>query len=197
MPLRVLVVDDSPVMRSFIRRVLNLSGMEVEAFLEAGDDGLSALDVLGRERAEIILIDVNMPQMNGEECPENAAAREHLEAMSTGASVELHAEPSDRFEMRLEQDLMQEMAAGFLGVTDSGEIRPGQVSELACELVNMVCGVTLSRMAPEAVFKLDSPREIDGIAAYSEGNHEVVRWLDSGQGLIGLALAWTPERSEV
>jgi two-component system chemotaxis response regulator CheY len=84
MPLRVLVVDDSPVMRSFIRRMLNLSGMEVEAFLEAGDDGLSALDVLGRERAEIILIDVNMPQMNGEECPENAAAREHLEAMSTG-----------------------------------------------------------------------------------------------------------------
>ena len=33
----VLIVDDSPVMRSFIRRVLGLSGFEVGETMEAGN----------------------------------------------------------------------------------------------------------------------------------------------------------------
>ena len=39
----VLIVDDSPVMRSFIRRVMTLSGFEVGECLEASD-GEEALD---------------------------------------------------------------------------------------------------------------------------------------------------------
>ncbi len=66
MNLRVLVVDDSPVMRSFIRRVLALSGIETEVLLEAGD-GQEALEILDREWVDIILTDINMPRMNGEE----------------------------------------------------------------------------------------------------------------------------------
>ena len=62
----VLIVDDSPVMRSFIRRVLGLSGFEVSECIEAGN-GLEALDALGASRVDIILTDINMPQMNGEE----------------------------------------------------------------------------------------------------------------------------------
>lgn len=65
MSLRVLAVDDSPSMRSFIRRVLELSGLEISEYLEAGD-GLAALEILQREWVDVILTDINMPRMNGE-----------------------------------------------------------------------------------------------------------------------------------
>ncbi|MGB6947137.1 MAG: response regulator [Bryobacteraceae bacterium] len=62
----VLIVDDSPVMRSFIRRVLTLSGFEVGECVEAGN-GEEALAQLSAHRVDIILTDINMPGMNGEE----------------------------------------------------------------------------------------------------------------------------------
>ena len=62
----VLIVDDSPVMRSFIRRVLNMSGFEVGECNEAGN-GIEALAQLSAHRVDVILTDINMPGMNGEE----------------------------------------------------------------------------------------------------------------------------------
>jgi two-component system, chemotaxis family, chemotaxis protein CheY len=62
----VLIVDDSPVMRSFIRRVLRLSGFEVSEYIEAGN-GEEALRQLSLHRVDVILTDINMPVMNGEE----------------------------------------------------------------------------------------------------------------------------------
>ena len=62
----VLIVDDSPVMRSFIRRVLALSGFAVGETIEAGN-GEEALAQLSAHRVDIILTDINMPGMNGEE----------------------------------------------------------------------------------------------------------------------------------
>jgi two-component system chemotaxis response regulator CheY len=62
----VLIVDDSPVMRSFIRRVMTLSGFEVQEYFEASN-GQEALTQLGQHRVDVILTDINMPTMNGEE----------------------------------------------------------------------------------------------------------------------------------
>jgi len=62
--LRVLIVDDSPAMRAFIRRVVQLSGLEVAAFLQAGEGG-EALQLLAREPVDVILTDINMPGMDG------------------------------------------------------------------------------------------------------------------------------------
>jgi two-component system, chemotaxis family, chemotaxis protein CheY len=62
----VLIVDDSPVMRSFIRRVMNLSGFEVGEYWEASD-GEEALTQLREHVVDVILTDINMPKMNGEE----------------------------------------------------------------------------------------------------------------------------------
>jgi two-component system chemotaxis response regulator CheY len=66
MPYSVLIVDDSPVMRTFIRRVLGLSGFEVGETMEAGN-GEEALAQLSAHRVDVILTDINMPGMNGEE----------------------------------------------------------------------------------------------------------------------------------
>jgi len=63
---RVLIVDDSPVMRAFIRRIILLSGMESAEFLEASD-GREALSLLRVQWVDVVLTDINMPSMDGEE----------------------------------------------------------------------------------------------------------------------------------
>jgi two-component system chemotaxis response regulator CheY len=63
---RVLIVDDSPVMRAFIRRIIALSGMEDADFLEASD-GREALTLLREQWVDVVLTDINMPSMDGEE----------------------------------------------------------------------------------------------------------------------------------
>lgn len=60
-----LIVDDSPLMRAFIKRVIALAGYEAHA-LEAGN-GREALQCLASHRADVILTDINMPIMSGEE----------------------------------------------------------------------------------------------------------------------------------
>jgi two-component system, chemotaxis family, chemotaxis protein CheY len=62
----VLIVDDSPVMRSLIQRILRLSGFEVGECMEAGN-GEEALARLSAHPVDLILTDINMPGMNGEE----------------------------------------------------------------------------------------------------------------------------------
>jgi two-component system chemotaxis response regulator CheY len=66
MPLNILIVDDSPAMRSFVRRVIQLSGLGVGTCLEAGD-GAEALAVTSTQTVDAILTDINMPVMDGEE----------------------------------------------------------------------------------------------------------------------------------
>ena len=77
MAYRVLIVDDSPAMRAFVRRVLNLSGLDLEECREAAN-GLDALNLLKTERIDAILTDINMPTMNGEEFLQLLAADEKL-----------------------------------------------------------------------------------------------------------------------
>lgn len=57
----ILVVDDSPVVVEAVREALLGDGYTVFA---AGD-GIEALDVVKRERIDLILLDVDMPRMNG------------------------------------------------------------------------------------------------------------------------------------
>ena len=64
MAFNVLIVDDSSCMRAVIKKTLKVSGFNVGQFLMAGD-GKEALKVLEGEWVDIILTDINMPNMNG------------------------------------------------------------------------------------------------------------------------------------
>jgi len=66
MAVNVLIVDDSFSMRSIIKKTIKVSGFEVGKFLEAAD-GREALKVLVNEWVDILLTDINMPNMNGME----------------------------------------------------------------------------------------------------------------------------------
>lgn len=60
--MRALVIDDSRTVRTIIRKILTEVGLEV---IEAGN-GREGLDQLERSpEVDIVLVDWNMPEMNG------------------------------------------------------------------------------------------------------------------------------------
>jgi two-component system chemotaxis response regulator CheY len=65
----VLIVDDSPILRMAIRKVVRLAGIEDDRIHEAGN-GREALDVLETVWIDLVLLDLNMPVMNGEQFAE-------------------------------------------------------------------------------------------------------------------------------
>jgi two-component system chemotaxis response regulator CheY len=60
----VLLVDDSSTMRKIVGRSLRQAGIEFDNIYEAAD-GLQALEVLEKESVDIVLSDINMPNMDG------------------------------------------------------------------------------------------------------------------------------------
>jgi two-component system chemotaxis response regulator CheY len=60
----VLIVDDSSVMRKIVERALRQAGLDLAKVLEAGS-GREGLDVLSRSRVDLIVSDINMPNMDG------------------------------------------------------------------------------------------------------------------------------------
>ena len=73
----VMVVDDSPAMRRFIRRVIEVSGFTVGKYFEAGH-GVEALAELDRNWVDVVLTDINMPVMDGEALVAEMRRRAHL-----------------------------------------------------------------------------------------------------------------------
>lgn len=72
----VLVVDDSAVMRQMIKRMISLHVQEANV-IEAGN-GLEAFEVLGQQSIDLVLSDINMPVMNGEQLLEKIRGTEAL-----------------------------------------------------------------------------------------------------------------------
>lgn len=80
MSLNVLVVDDSGVMRAMVARMLRMSGLDIGAIREAAN-GAEALDALRACPADLALVDINMPVMNGEELVERVRSDPMLRSL--------------------------------------------------------------------------------------------------------------------
>jgi len=69
---KILTVDDSPSVRKMVEFTLKSKGV----VMEAAGDGQEALDLLARDRFDAIILDINMPRMNGLEFLEKIRADE-------------------------------------------------------------------------------------------------------------------------
>lgn len=60
-PKTILVVDDAALVRVYYRSILEGAGFRVEEAL----NGLEALETLLLKRVDLLIVDINMPQMDG------------------------------------------------------------------------------------------------------------------------------------
>lgn len=89
----LLIIDDSSTMRKIIRRTVRMSGLSFSNTLEA-ENGLDGFQKLRTEQVDVVLCDVNMPDMDGltmvkkvrEELP--AHAKTKIVMVTTESSVE-------------------------------------------------------------------------------------------------------------
>lgn len=63
---KILIADDSMTARMILKRCMEMIGFKGSAWLEA-KDGAEALGIASREKPDLLLIDLNMPRMGGEE----------------------------------------------------------------------------------------------------------------------------------
>ena len=76
----VLLVDDSSTMRKIVSRSLRQAGLDFGEIYEAAD-GQEALAMLEKESIDIVLSDINMPNMNGIEFLREKANRPAIKAI--------------------------------------------------------------------------------------------------------------------
>ena len=67
--MKILVADDSRVMRQIVIRTLRQAGFDGHDVVEA-EDGRDAYDKVQAENPDLVLSDWNMPNMSGLECLE-------------------------------------------------------------------------------------------------------------------------------
>ena len=112
-PPRVLVVDDERSMRELLTIVLKRDGYEVLV----AEDGKRAIELLKKQRVDILITDIRMPQMSGVDVlreaknidPEIisivmtafASTDTAVEALRLGAADYVHKSPSAANELRL------------------------------------------------------------------------------------------------
>jgi DNA-binding NarL/FixJ family response regulator len=73
MPIRVLIVDDHPIVRSGLLALLT----EASGFEPVGEahDGVAALAAIRRTRPDVVLMDLTMPNLSGVEATRRVVAR--------------------------------------------------------------------------------------------------------------------------
>jgi len=132
MPLNVLIVDDSSVMRAMIIKTIRMSGLDLGDVYQAGN-GKEGLDAARENWVDLVVADINMPVMNGEEMIDQMKADPELSALPT---IVISTEGSETRIQRLEKkgvtfihkpftpeiirDAIQDLT-GITGIGDSDE----------------------------------------------------------------------------
>ncbi|ADU95623.1 response regulator [Geobacillus sp. Y412MC52] len=103
MKTRIAIIDDHQLFREGIKRILEFEG-DFEVVAE-GSDGSEALSIVETYRPDLVLMDINMPDINGVE-----ATKQLIEAYPDTKVVVLSIHDDENYVMRA----LQTGAAGYL-----------------------------------------------------------------------------------
>jgi DNA-binding NarL/FixJ family response regulator len=166
MSMRVLIVDDHPLMRTGIRALLERTLQQPEIFEAA--NGREALEIAARVQPDIVLLDVSMPELNGVD----AARRFSTDLPSCKViMLSMHCH---------EERIAQCLRAGAMGYV----LKDGAVSELVDAVESVQRGeVYISKHMPAVVTTLlarksdvTSPLEL-----LSARQREILQMIAEGQ----------------
>ncbi len=124
MSYRVLIVDDSAVLRQMVKRALTISGLPVDPIHEA-NNGQEALAILRETWIDIVFADINMPVMSGAELLKT------MSRDSTLANTPVVIVSSEHSEKRIEE--MKALGARAFLVKP---FRPETIKGVFCEVLH-------------------------------------------------------------
>jgi two-component system chemotaxis response regulator CheY len=101
-PLRMMIVDDSNIIRRRIERCQNIPQLEV---VGSASNGVEAIQLFMETDPDIVTMDITMPQMDGIECVER------LVAMKSGVLILVVSALADK---ATAVEAMEKGANGFL-----------------------------------------------------------------------------------
>ena len=121
-PLQILLVEDQEVNRTFVQRLLERQGHRITPAV----DGLMALDLLGREQYDLMLLDIQMPGMGGEEVLARLRQTEQASGLHLPViALTAHALAGDKEKL---------LKSGFDGYIS----KPVQIDQLMAEMARVV-----------------------------------------------------------
>lgn len=183
MILRVLIVDDHPLMRAGIRTLLERTMKDVEV-VEAVD-GLEAIELAARKSPDIVLMDISMPGLNGVE-----AARRVM-AIAPAAKVIMLSMHQD------EQRVVQSIRAGASGYL----MKDVAVAEVATAIDSVLRGeVFISPSARKTVSRMlaSNEAETSPLSLLTARQREILQLIAEGQSTkeIGYRLSLSTKTVE-
>lgn len=175
--MRVLIVDDEPLARTALTNALS-KRTDVEAF-DTASDAVDALDKLGRDSYDVLLLDINMPEVSGlqlvDRIKESARA---VPAIVFVTAYQQHAIAA--FEKHAVDYVLKPFNAERLGKALDAACRRS-MGERAVELVEILPRLQRlsqrhpSRIAIKAKGRILFIDPADVIAVHAEGNYVLLQ----------------------
>ena len=160
---RIVVVDDHALFRRGL--VGLLSEMQNFEVVGQASNGAEALKVIAEQRPDIVLLDVNMPEMSGIETL-SALKRKNIQSQVLMLTISQH-----------EEDLIGSIRAGANGYL----LKNAEPETLRQTILDVIAGKSV--LAPEIteqVFRLVRSGQVGSSGILSEREVEVLRFLAKG-----------------
>lgn len=166
-PIKVVIVDDHALIREGIKKLLELEdGIEIVAVAQDGED---ALEKIATYRPDVVLLDINMPKMNGIEC------LKQIKSKYTKTKVIMLTIHEDS------EYLIKTINIGAEGYV----LKDADVSSLVKAIQKVVSGdiyihPTLSNVLVKAYKRKDEEEEEELIAGLTRREYEVISLISKG-----------------
>jgi DNA-binding NarL/FixJ family response regulator len=176
-PLRVVLVDDHPVYRAGLARLLRESGIDIIAELPNGEAALDAVEELA---PDVVVMDLNMPGMSGLEATrrlveQSPATRVLVVSVSAQEADVTDAILAGASGYILKESPVEEVVAGIRAAAAGQSLISPRIATMLLQRIRDAEGTVDVGLAPAHL----SARELEvlGLMAEGKSNHEIAEAL--------------------
>lgn len=172
-PLRVVLVDDHPVYRAGLARLLRESGVNVIAEVPNGETALIVVEELA---PDVVVMDLNMPGMSGLEATRRLVAQSPATRVLVVSVSAQEADVTDAILAGacgyiLKESPVEEVVAGIQAAVAGQSLISPRIATMLLQRIRDAGGAVDMDLAPAHL----SARELEvlGLMAQGKSNHEI------------------------